>query len=301
MNAKGTYRFYQDGILVGESENIITTAGKRAILHYLSGRGGSVGSALALGTGSTAATVNDTRLTFEVDRATIDVVSALYDSNYLTFKATIPQERAYTIYEAGLFNLPLDGASTSVGRLIASFETGLEVWSVGTYTTTVNARIGSEALRLQPNANGTLETVLDAQMDLSQYSIDDNFTVAIYKNSSFASSLILKFKDVNGNTFTLSKSINGLTNGYQIVTFRKGDFTASSTDISWADLSQLSVSHSATAGGNSDIYLDGIRIEDDDYQSPDYALTSRTVLASPVVKSTVSPMDVEYALELNFV
>jgi hypothetical protein len=301
IQAKGTYRFYQNGRLVGQSDNIITTAGRRAILQYLAGRGGSVGSSLALGTGSAVATIADKRLTFEVDRATIDVLSALYDSNYLVFKATIPQDRVFTIYEVGLFNLPQDGLSTSTGRVLASFETGLETWSAGTYTTTVNARVGGEALRLQPAGSGTVETILDAPMDLGSYTIDDNFTIAFYKNSSNASSLILKFKNANGDNFSLSKSINALPNGYNIVTFRKGDFTASSLSILWSDLTQVSISHSATAGGASDIYLDGMRVEDDDYESTDYALTSRSVLATPVVKSDVSPMDIEYALELAFV
>lgn len=297
---RGVYRFYQDGQLLATSENIITAAGRRAILHYLAGRGGSVGSSLALGTGSTPATLNDTRLTFEVDRATIDVISALYNDNYLVFKATIPQTSEYTIYEAGLFNLPSNNLSASLGRLVTAFDATLETWSNGSYTTTVNARLGNSALRLQPAASGTIETVLQSPSDFSSFSVDDNFTIAFYKNSSNASSLILKFRDANGNTFSQTKSISALANGYHIIAFRVGDFTASSTDISWGQITEISISHSATSAGASDIYLDGMRIEDDDFNNPEYALTSRTVLATPVVKSAVSPMDIEYAMELNF-
>lgn len=298
MTVKGTYRFYQGGRLVGKSENLLTNAGRRAILRYLAGRGGSVGDSIALGTGTIAPSVVDNRLTFEADRVTIDVISVLYNDSLIVFKGTIPQEVQYTIYEAGLFNMPSNPFSVESSRILLSFEDTIEEWSVGTLVNT-NARLGSQSLRLQPAGSGTLEAQAAVVADLSSFTADDNFTLAYTKASSNASSLILKFKDLNGNQYALTKSITSAPLAYNVLTFRKGDFVATGA-MDWTNVTSISVSHSATAGGASDVYLDGLRIEDDDVVSGDYALLSRSVLVSPVSKTDASPMDIEYALELNF-
>jgi hypothetical protein len=294
----GTYRFYQNGHLVRESQNLLTEEGRRAILRYLAGRGGSVGDSIALGTGITPATTADSRLTFEVDRVTIDVVSVLYNDSLIVFKGTIPQEIAYSIYEAGLFNMPSNPFGVENSRILVTFEDNLEEWSVGSIVNT-NARVGVQSLRLQPSASGTLETSASVVADLSNFTVDDNFTVAFTKASTNASSLILKFKDVNANQFALTKSLTGLPLGYNVLSFRKGDFVITGA-MDWANVVTISLAHSATAGGASDLYLDGVRIEDDDVVGGDYALLSRSVLSTPVIKTDASPMDIEYALELNF-
>jgi hypothetical protein len=295
---KGTYRFYQDGELLATSKNLLTDEGRRAILRYLAGRGGSIGSSIALGTGVTPATTADGRLTFEVDRVTIDVVSVLYNDSLIVFKGTIPQEIEYSIYEAGIFNMPSNPISVENARILVQFEDGLEEWSAGSLVTS-NARLGVQSLRLQPNASGTVEAIANVVADLSNFTSDDNFTVAFTKASSNGSSLILKFKDLNGNQFALTKSVSSLALGYNVLTFRKGDFVATGA-MDWANVTSISVSHSATAGGASDVYLDGIRIEDDDVVSGDYVLISRSVLGTPLLKTNAAPMDIEYALELNF-
>lgn len=294
----GTYRFYQDGRLLRESKNLLTTEGKRAILRFLAGRGGSIGSSIALGTGVTPATVNDSRLTFEADRVTIDVISVLYNDSLIVFKGTIPQEIEYSIYEAGVFNMPSNPVVSDNPRIIATFDDTDESWSNGTIVVS-NARAGTTTLRLQPNASGTLEAVAPIVADFSGFTVDDNFTVAITKGNTNASSIILKFKDLAGNQFALTKSISALALGYNVVTFRKGDFVATGA-IDWSNISYMTVSATATSGGQADVYFDAVRVEDDDAITGDYALLSRSVLQTPLIKSAEAPMDVEYALELNF-
>lgn len=295
---KGVYSFYQNGELIGRSENLLTTAGKRAILAFLGGRGGNIGAAIALGTGAEPATVADKRLTFEVDRATINLVSVLYNDSLVVYKTTIPQETVYNIYEIGLYNQESNINSPANSRILASFETNIENWDNGVLVNT-NARIGSESLQLQPAASGTLEAKLSSVNDFSLFTADDNFTVAFTKNSANASSLTLKFLNDAGDSLSLNKSISALANGYHVVTFRKGDFVPTG-NISWGEITSISISHSASAGGASEVFLDGIRIEDDDSVNTDYALISRSVLLTPIQKTTAAPLDVEYALEFTF-
>lgn len=295
---KGTYRFYQDGQLIATSENLLTTQGKLAILNYLAGRGGGIGGSVALGIGQTPATVLDTRLTFEVDRATIESISSLPNEYTLIFKTTLPQEREYTINEIGIFSMDTNPITGSMSRLLSTFEEDIDTWDNGSYVTT-NAHIGQATLRLQPSANGTLTTTAPGVVDLSYYTANDNFTLAFTKNSANASSITLKFSNINNDYFSLNKSISALGNGFQVVQFRLGDFVPSGS-ISWAEIASISISHSASAGGASDIYLDGLRIEDDDTDSTEYALVSRSVVSPPVTKTTVSPMDIEYSLQIGF-
>ncbi len=268
-------------------------------MRYLAGRGGGIGGSLALGTGDIPATVNDTRLTFEVYRATIDVISISYSQNLLIFKASIPQEISLRIQELGLFSLEDNSANTGLSRLLTSFETDIELWSNGSYVET-NNRIGSVSLRMQPAANGTLEATLGAVLDLSAYTPDDNFTIAFTKGNGNVSSLTLRFRDDFGNSFSQTSSVTSLTNSYHIVTFPKKNFVTTG-EMFWNSITSVSVSVAASAGGAADVFLDGIRIEDDDSPTIDYGLVSRSVLPAPFIKSTIAPMDVEYALELSIV
>jgi hypothetical protein len=45
--------------------------------------------------------------------------------------------------------------------------------------------------------------------------------------------------------------------------------------------------------------LDGLSVFDTDYINPDYAMISRSVSASQIVKSAGKTMDVEYFLEFK--
>src|SRR5665647_3682267 len=87
---KGSYRFYQDGALVGEVENLITTAGKIYIMKYLAGYVQSIAQGLAIGLGATAATVADTSLAFEWSRVPILMTSADYANTAIIFRGQIP-------------------------------------------------------------------------------------------------------------------------------------------------------------------------------------------------------------------
>lgn len=295
---RGLYRFYQGGKLIRESENLLTTEGKRLILRYLAGQSPSLGGAIGLGVSSVAATVNDAVMGFEIERITVNLKNADYTNNVVLFKGTIEQDSAFSIYEAGLWSTAANDLSGEFdSKLLSLFDTELEAWTNVTVDTTAN-RTGPDAVRVTASASSTTSPRLDVEMDLSGYSANDTFYLAFSKPNNNINTIKLIFEDVvSGGSLYLTKTVSALPTGYNILAFRKGDFTSSGT-ISWDNITRMGFD--VTAGGTgSYVILDGLRIEDLDTPNQDFVLVSHTVLGSPLVKTSTAPMDVEYALDFN--
>lgn len=295
---RGIYRFYQDGNLVGEHKNLLTTEGKRLILRYLAGQSASLGAAIGLGVSGVAATVNDSLLGFEIERVAIDLKNADYANNVVLFKGTIPLDSSFTIYEAGLWSTATNNLSGEFdSRLITTFDLELEEWTNATADTTAN-RTSADAVKISAGSGATTSPRLDVDMDLSGYSANDTFYLAFSKPNNNIASIKLIFEDViSGGSISLTKTVSSLPTGYNVLAFRKGDFTASGT-ISWDSITRFGFDVTATATAGY-VILDGLRIEDLDTVNQDYVLVSHTVLSSPLVKTDTAPMDVEYALDFN--
>jgi hypothetical protein len=295
---RGIYRFYQNGNLVSESENLLTTEGKRLILRYLAGQSPSLGGAIGLGVSSVAATVNDVVLGFEIERVAVNLKNADYTNNLVLFKGTIDQDAAFSIYEAGLWSTVSNDLSGEFdSRLITTFDTDLEAWTNVTVDTTAN-RTGPDAVKVSAAISSTTQARLDVDMDLSGYSANDTFYLAFSKPNNNISTIKLIFEDtVSGGSISLTKTVSALPTGYNTLAFRKGDFTSSGT-ISWDNITRFGFD--VTAGGTAGyVILDGLRVEDLDTPNQDFVLVSHTVLVSPLAKTSTAPMDVEYALDFN--
>lgn len=295
---RGIYRFYQNGQLIRESENLLTTEGKRLILRYLAGQSPALAAAIGLGVSSVAASASDIILGFEIERVAVSLKNADYTNNVVLFKGTITQDEAFSIYEAGLWSAATNDLSGEFdSRLITTFDTDLEEWTNVTVDTTAN-RTGPDAVRVNAAISSTTSPRLDVDMDLSGYSANDTFYLAFSKPNNNISTIKLIFQDiVSGGSLSLTKTVSALPTGYNILTFRKGDFTSSGT-ISWDSISRFGFD--VTAGGTAGyVILDGLRVEDLDTPNPDFVLVSHTVLGSPLVKTDVAPMDVEYALDFS--
>lgn len=295
---RGIYRFYQNNELIAEHENLLTTEGKRLILRYLAGQSPSLGGAIGLGVSSVAATVNDATLGFEINRVPVSLKNADYTTNVVLFKGTIDQDVSFSIYEAGLWSTAANSLSGEFdSRLITTFDTDLEDWTNVTVDTTAN-RTGPDAVRVNAAISSTTQTRLDVDMDLSGYSANDTFLLAFSKPNNNISTIKLIFEDVvSGGSISLTKTVSSLPTGYNVLAFKKGDFTASGT-ISWDSISRMGFD--VTAGGTAGyVILDGLRVEDLDTPNQDFVLVSHTILSSPLVKSDTAPMDVEYALDFN--
>lgn len=295
---RGFYRFYQNGKLIAEHENLLTTEGKRLILRYLAGQSPSLGGAIGLGVSGVAATVNDVALGFEIERVGVDLKNADYTNNVVLFKGTIDQDATFTIYEAGLWSTAsniLSGEFDS--RLITTFDTDLEEWTNATLDTSAN-RTSIDAIKVSAAISSTTQTRLDVDMDLSGYSANDTFFLAFSKPNNNITTIKLIFEDViSGGSVSLTKTVSSLPTGYNVLAFRKGDFTATGT-ISWDSITRMGFD--VTAGGTAGyVILDGLRVEDLDTPNQDFVLVSHTILSSPLAKTNTAPMDVEYALDFN--
>jgi hypothetical protein len=294
---KGTYRFYQHGELIATQKNLITSEGERLLLRYLAGSAPSIGSAIALGVMQTPATISDVRLGYEVYRASVDVRSIDYNANTVLFKGVIEQNAVFTLYEAGLWSTETNALGATDSVSLTTFDLATEEWTNVT-TDATQARTSEDSIRVDATANATTSPRLVVNMDLTGFSTEDVFSLAFYKANNNITSITLYFgNSLTGGSLTLTKTISAMPVGYNVVQFRKGDFVVNG-GITWDAIDTLGFN--VTAGGTAGyVILDGLRVEDTDTPDQDHILVSRTVMSTPLVKSSTAPMDVEYTLEFS--
>jgi hypothetical protein len=130
-------------------------------------------------------------------------------------------------------------------------------------------------------------------MDFIDNSSLDTFVIAYNVDNANVASAKIRFRTDASNYYEYT--ISAPTAGYKFSSFTKGSATVVGTP-NWADINELEVLTTATAGGVASIEYDGIRIEDVDTVAPEFGLVARYVPASPIVKLEGSIQDVEYAL-----
>lgn len=264
---------------------MITTQGKSIIFRYLAGYVPRIVESIAIGIGSTAENVNDTALTFESNRVPVTLTSIDIINDKLIFKGVVPQEFVGKIYEVGLwYGSPANSVGAS--SVIVTFDSATEEWTPATWETTI-ARIGEDALQVAGGSSSTLENIV---IDLSSFSTADFLSLA-YSADASINDISLRFRTDPSNYYEYTFAA---ATGYEVKSFGKTLFTATGTP-DWANITSIVVS--ATGTGNA--VFDGIRVEDADTLSNDYALVARTVLPVPKTKTDDSEMEIEYALEIN--
>lgn len=292
---RGIYRFYQDGVLIGESSNLITTQGKRAILAYFANRGVSIGRAISVGTGTTEATVDDQSLEFEFARSQITSISPDYINNKVIFKTALIPRISGKIYEVGLFSQPDAGAFYG-SRLLISFDQASEEWSNADWSST-NQRIGDDCLRVSALDDASASAKLsNIYLDLAGYSVADSFLVAGYANDSNTDSVKIQFQ--NTDTDYYEWTLTDWTPGYNVKSFDKSEASAVGNPT-WNAIVSVNLVVTSNGVGDTAIDFDGLRVEDRDTINPDYYLISRTVRETPIVKYSDSPLEIEYTVDVN--
>lgn len=290
---QGLYRFYQDGKLIAQQKNLVTTDGKRAIMRYLAGYSGAIARSIAVGTGQVAPTITDTKLGFEIARAGIVVVSPDYVAQTLVFKATLPQWDEFTIYEIGALSV---SENELYGKMLLTFDSETEFWSVGTFQTDAS-RIGADALRLNAAASATTTSILsDLYMETSDYLDSDRFSLAFQPQDANLSALKIRLKTDDTNYFEYS--LPTLTTGYKILSWAKSDMTKTGAPT-WDSITSVDLVVTAKSAGATNVDFDGLRIDRLLIANEEYALVSRTVLDTPVVKDSLRQMDIEYVLDVT--
>ncbi len=272
---------------------MITTNGKRHIKYYLAGLVPSIATSIGFGVGTTAESLTDSGLQFEVDRSDVKIVSYDFENDRLIFKSEIPSNLAGKIQETALFY----GEPPSTSKLISTFDSITETWltgaTPGTYNST-NTRIGIDSLRLTPALSATSTFSTGKLLDLSENSSDDKFQLAFYNNNTNAQTVGIRFKTDNSNYYTLSVTTPAA--GYIISEMLKSTAVATGTP-SWKTITSIEVFVTSKAAGASSVDFEGIRIQDS-VQRQDSVLISREIV-TPFTKQNGLTQETEFYIKVN--
>lgn len=276
---------------------MLTAKGKTFIKRYLAGQAGNVVGAISIGVGGTAATLNDTKLQFEFARIPIDVIAYDFATDKLVFKGSLDENVVGKIYEIGLWTAEVNtAAGNQASRMITNFDSETEDWTNETVESTI-ARIGVDSLKHTPAASATTSSILSGvAFEFNESSSLDTFVLAYNNENAFCSSLVFRLRTDASNYYSFTVSSPAVAYGF--ASFTKGSATVTGTP-NWADINDIEVRTTATAGGSASVEWDGIRLEDVDTIAPEYGLVARYVPPSPITKVSGRVQDVEYALSVS--
>ena len=312
----GEYIFYEDGKEIARSKNILTKFGKRYITQFLAGQSNTSSKDIALGIGSTPATVNDTQLNFEFYRSEVNITSVDIQTSTSTglttygvvYKTTIPVDVSGIINEIGLFP-SITLVTTDFGsRSISSFEDN-QSWldSEGNYpalVTVSSPKIGPYYMSVVAASSQSKNYFYDFNLDISGYSANDSMTMAYYQSDLNLDYVFLRAYDSNNNYYEI-RYPSEATVGYKVKSLNlsslySSGFTSGTPDKN--SIVKISVGAKAKSSGATTVLLDGLRINDEDTFRVDYGMISRSVLSPSnlITKSLGKQMDIEYRLGLSF-
>lgn len=269
---------------------MITTAGNNVIRNYFGMQTGRIGGSIALGVGDTTAAPGDTQLSYEAVRARVTSVASDTDNNRIVFRVAVEPGKINEIHEVGLFQ---DQAIQSKNRLI-SLVGGRSTWTNATLVTD-NARVNAQTIRVDASASATeVATLSGLSQNFSAFLPTDGIAVAVYVDAN-VDSLSVRLGSDASNYFEFT--FDNPTPGYQILRADLSVATATGTP-SWASVTYLGISLTATAGGTGSIYFDSLTIEDN--TSPlDNVLVVRDVLVTPQKTDSSVTTEIELSLGID--
>lgn len=310
----GEYVFYEDGQEVYRSKNLLTKFGKRYITQYLAGQQNSATKDIAIGIGSTTATVNDTQLGFEFYKSpvtlnSIDIQTSptLGSTTYgVVHKTTIPVDVAGYINEVGLFPSVSLSSTDYASNSISTFEDN-QSWVdlAGNFAPSVTSpvpKIGTSYIQMSAAASQTKDYYYNLNLDVSGYSALDSLTLAYYQSDLNLDYVYVRMYD-SVNRYYEIRYAGDPAIGYKIKSLTLNNLYSSgygSGTPDQTDIVKISVGVKSKSSGTSSVLFDGIRINDEDAFRADYGLISRSVLSTPIVKSLGKQMVIEYRIGLNF-
>jgi hypothetical protein len=291
---------------------MITKFGKRFIAQYLAGNVTFPAQDLAVGIDSTAvnASGNDTRLGFEFYRlpvtlGTIDIqTDGNGDSTYaVVYKATLPQDVAGEIKEIGLYPSSRISVNNFDSKFISDFENNI-LWTDSNdnspeLVTSPVPRIGATMSKISLVSSGVVEYKSKfSSFDLSGYSANDTLTLAFNQADTNLSSIKVKFYS-SDTAYSYATFSNLTTVGNNIKQVSLSSLqTSGSPDTT--SITKVGIEVTAKNTGATIMYLDGLRINDEDTFDPRFGLIARSVLSTTLQKKAGRPADIEYRLGINF-
>ena len=322
MEIKGTYTFYQNGVKVASSDNLLTKFGKRFLTNYLAGVTSFNSKNIVIGIGDKDATVNDNRLDFEFYSSPVDISSPNIETDPITgittysviYKTSLPNDVVGVIKEVGLFPAQSSTKTDYSDRYISSFENALP-WtdSSGNNPTLVispTPRLGSYLFQItspsvtSPSTYSTKEYSFNTDFNLSGYSIYDSLTLAFRQADTNLDYIYLRF--YSGTTDYFEARITGeasIASPNKIKSVMLSDLFNSSYKSGTPDstsINKILVGVKSKTISGTTVYMDGLKINDEDSFDPTYGLISRSVLSNAISKFSGSQMDIEYKIGLTF-
>ena len=274
---------------------------------------------LAFGIDSTAvqSNGNDTRLGFEFYRVpvsfgSIDIQTDEFGaSTYsVVYQATIPQDVSGIIKEIGLYPGVKSSANNYDSKFIADFENNL-MWFksddsnpelVDLTTSGIKPRVGTYFSKVGVSASQSLEfTCSYSGLDLSGYTASDSLSLAYNQEDTNLESIVFKFYSSDSSYY--STTFTGAASVTEPNKITKVLFSTLAANNGFADLSsiiKIGVTITAKSSGQAVVYLDALRIDDEDTFNANFGLISRSVLSYPIEKISGKPVDVEYRINLGF-
>lgn len=297
---------------------MITKFGKRFISSYLAGTAVSPTKDLAFGIDSTAvqSNGNDTRLGFEFYRipvsfGSIDIQTDVSgNSTYsIVYQATIPQDVSGIIKEIGLYPGLKSSINNYDSKFIADFENNL-MWFksdganpelVATTTSNLSPRVGSYFSKVGVSASQSMEFVCSySGLDLSGYTASDSLSFAYNQENTNLDSIVFRFYSSDSSYY--SATFAGAASVTDTNKIAKVLFSSLVANNAYADLTsiiKIGVVITAKSSGQAVVYLDALRIDDEDTFDANFGLISRSVV-SPIEKIAGKPVDIEYRINLGF-
>jgi hypothetical protein len=295
---------------------MITRFGKRYFTNMIAGNITSLGKDVAIGIGSSAASIDDTRLDFEwyrlpVSYGSTDIQTVNGVTTYtVIYKTTLPQNIAGTISEIGLYPSSRISINESDSKFISDFTDNL-TWTdevgqnpdfeINTATTTYS-KIGDSVLKMVAGVNDPTEyTNSESVLNLSGYSTADSITISYYKYDANLSSIKLRLYTTNSDYYQYTITPLSGT-GHKL----QPDIPLSSVLLSpvgtpnLASIAKIGFLITPTTGNATAVGMDGFRINDEDTFDPQFGIISRSVLSSPIIKLAGRQIDLEYKLDLGY-
>jgi hypothetical protein len=303
---------------------MITKFGKRFLTSYIAGVSDFNGKDIALGIGSTAvnASGNDTRLEFEFYRLPVSLGSFdIYQSggtsenpifSYVAiYKATIPQDVSGVISEIGLYPGVRSSSNTYDSKFITSFENNINwvdssnnnpVLKSNSVSPLFTSKIGESMVQIDVNQSTSKEYKNSiVNLDLSGYSINDSLSIAYKKNDNNVTAIRVKLYSSDTQYYYADFTPSaGTGDKIQSVSMSTVFSNISVVAPDPTNITKIGIQVTAGSGGPTTVYLDGLRINDEDTFDPQYGLISRSILSTPIQKPSGRPVDIEYKLQLGF-
>ena len=240
-----------------------------------------------------------------IDKQLIQTFSNAFSiSTYaVVYKATIPQDVAGSVKEMAIYPGARQTLNAFDSKFISDFENNYLWFDSFGYNpelvTSPSPRIGATMFKVIAPANSSKEYYSNIDtLNISGYSGKDTLRIAYNQSDTNLNSIKVKFYSSDSDYFYISyDSFTSTGEG-----FKSKDLSSLTSygNPDGTSIVKIGVEVFAKAAGTATVYLDGLRINDEDTFDPRFGMIARSVLSSPLAKVAGRPVDIEYRLALNF-